>query len=190
MESEFCGRLFEYSPDVLQPTKFSGNRIAEAAIAAGPQTVCDVCTGSGNIAVTILTELPEAKVVAIDISLDAVRMAMVNAVRHGVRDRLVAFVSDGMTGVAGKFDAITCNPPFWIEGEYEEYNVTGPRTWFTDGGKLLSEIVGQAATRLNPGGRLILECYAGQVAMLGFDKRWKVDVSGEGRIVLVNAQFA
>lgn len=188
MESEFCGRLFEYSPEVLQPTKFSGNRIAEAAIAAMPLAVCDVCTGSGNIAVTILAELPEAKAVAVDISLDAVRMAMVNAVRHGVRDRLTAFVSDGLTRVSGKFDAITANLPYWVEGEYENYNVTGPRSWFTDGGKLLSEIVGQAATRLNIGGRLILECYAGQVEMLDFDERWKVEISG-GDIVLVNAML-
>lgn len=186
MESEFWGRLFEYSPEVLQPTKFSGNRIAEAAIAARPLTVCDVCTGSGNIAVTILAELPETRATAVDISLAAVRMTMVNAVRYNVRGRITAFVSDGLTRVAGRFDAITCNLPFWVEGDYEKYNVTGPRSWFSDGGKLLSEIVGQSATRLNKGGRLILECYAGQVEKLGFDERWKVEVSG-GEIVLVNA---
>lgn len=188
MKSEFCGRLFEYSSDVLKPTKYSGNRIAETAIAANPLTLCDVCTGSGNIAVTVLAELPEAKAVAVDISRSAVEMAMINAAKHFVSCRLAAFVSDGLTRVGGKFDIITCNPPFWLEGEYERYNVTGPREWFIDGGKLLSEIVAQAATRLNIGGRLILECYASQVEMLGFDERWKVDISGDD-IVLVNAQF-
>ncbi len=86
---------------------------------ADPLTVADVGTGSGCLAVALAHELPQAQIVATDISPAALEVARRNAARHGVADRiefcranfLRTFVADSRP-VKRCFDLVVSNPPY------------------------------------------------------------------------------
>ena len=75
----------------------------------------DLGTGSGCLAVALATERPAARIVATDISTDALAVARQNASRHGVADRIEFRCTDLLNDLAGPFDMIACNPPYVAE---------------------------------------------------------------------------
>src|SRR5262249_59160571 len=79
-----------------------------------------VGTGSGAIALAIADELPEARVTAIDTSLDAVRVAQSNTERLGLTDR-VDVINRGVASLAnpGGCDLLVANLPYVSEAEWE-----------------------------------------------------------------------
>ena len=81
-------------------------------------TVLDVGTGAGAIALAIADERPEAAVLAIDVSEDALALARENADRTGLSDR-VSFsrhdVAEGLPG--GPYDLVVSNPPYVEPGD-------------------------------------------------------------------------
>src|SRR6185369_3363699 len=86
---DFYGREFRVTPDVLIPRPET-ELLVEAALQIVGDTapfICDVGTGSGCIAVTLLCELSNARAVAIDKSLPALEIAKINAQNHSVADR-------------------------------------------------------------------------------------------------------
>ena len=112
---EFWGLDFRVSPAVLIPrpeTEF----IVEESLSlmtdvAGPR-IADIGTGSGNIAVSLARERADANVVATDVSAAALAIAMENARRHGVADRVEFIATSYLGGVEGDFDVIAANPPY------------------------------------------------------------------------------
>src|SRR6185436_8054529 len=85
---EFWGLALEVTPDVLIPRPAT-ELIIEALFdlyrdRTAPLRVADICTGCGCVAVAIAHERPTARVVAADISPEALGVARRNAVRHGV----------------------------------------------------------------------------------------------------------
>ena len=98
--------------------------LVEVALELEPQTALDVGTGSGAIAVALADELPEAAVVAIDISFDVLRVAQGNVDRLGCSDR-VAVVERGVRSLPGSdprgrpFDLLLANLPYVSEAEWE-----------------------------------------------------------------------
>src|SRR5262245_29413152 len=88
--------------------------------------VADVCTGSGCIAVALLKNLPGARVVATELSEEAVDVARGNAVRHGVSDRLDILKGDLLgllldyptTRGAASLDYLVSNPPYIPDDEW------------------------------------------------------------------------
>ena len=76
--------------------------------------VCDVGTGSGCIAITILHERSSARALGIDISQPALQVAQRNATRHGVADRFRLVASDCFStlNTARSFSMIVSNPPY------------------------------------------------------------------------------
>lgn len=76
--------------------------------------IVDVGTGSGCIAVTLACELPRMKVIATDISADALDVACVNAERHGVRDRITFMQGNGLEPISDLKEAflLVGNPPY------------------------------------------------------------------------------
>lgn len=98
--------------------------VVEVALEQVPQAMLDVGTGSGAIALAVADELPESHVVAIDISMDALRVAQANAERLGLSDR-VEVISRGVESLAGAepdgrtFDLLVANLPYVSEAEWE-----------------------------------------------------------------------
>jgi release factor glutamine methyltransferase len=89
---EFFGMTFDVTPDVLIPRPET-ELLVEKAIAwlqesSVRRTVADIGTGSGIVAVSIATHIPDASILATDISPKALEVARANAVKFGVDNRI------------------------------------------------------------------------------------------------------
>jgi ribosomal protein L3 glutamine methyltransferase len=78
------------------------------------QTVLDLCTGNGSLAVLAAMAWPDVTVRAVDISADALAVARINVDQHGLQDRIRLGLSDGLKAFLPPqtFDLILCNPPY------------------------------------------------------------------------------
>lgn len=139
--------------------------------------ILDICTGSGNIAVSIAVGLRGAgdvMVYASDTSSKALRLARLNAERHNVDDRIsfhkgsVYHAFQGL-GLEGKIDFIVSNPPYvpqkeWksLQPEVRDYEDPGALVAGDDGLGCYREIVAGAHRWLRRNGRLIMELGDGQ----------------------------
>jgi release factor glutamine methyltransferase len=94
--------------------------LVEVALEIEPASAIDVGTGSGAIALAVADELPGVRVSAIDTSMDALRVAQVNADRLGLADR-VDVVNRGIASLdsSGPCDLLLANLPYVSEGEWE-----------------------------------------------------------------------
>lgn len=160
----FWGRRFSITPDVLDPRADTETLIAAALDGPVPQHLLDLGTGSGAIALTLLTEWPLARAVATDVSPAALAVAARNARTLGVAGRLDLVLSDWFTAVTGQFDLILSNPPYIAEDELPglapEVLRHDPALALSPGGDGLAPyrvIAAQAAAHLAPGGRVMVE---------------------------------
>jgi len=160
---EFWNRDFSVSPAVLIPRPET-ELIVEAALTMVFATLADIGTGSGCLAVTLAAECPQVRVAATDNSPAALSVALANARRHGVDDRIDFRETRYLDGIAGPFDLIVSNPPYVSDGEYQalapEVRDAEPRSALAAGPDGLDDIRGvlEAAVRdLAAGGRLLLE---------------------------------
>jgi release factor glutamine methyltransferase len=109
---EFFGRYFTVNPAVLIPrpeTEFIVEAMIELRPPAGSRVI-DVGTGSGCIGVTLALELPDVQVTLTDVSLDALRVARLNAANLGASVSIACM--DLLDAAAGPFDYIVSNPPY------------------------------------------------------------------------------
>ena len=84
---DFYGLRFAVDPRVLIPRPET-ETLVDAVLASGARLVADIGTGSGAIAVALAVHSPEVRVIATDISADALAVARENAAAHGVADRI------------------------------------------------------------------------------------------------------
>lgn len=75
-------------------------------------TILDIGTGSGNIAISLAKSIPSAKIIATDISKDAIEVARQNAGTHGVSQRVEFFESDLLSNINFEIDGIVANLPY------------------------------------------------------------------------------
>ncbi len=172
---EFFGLDFDLTPDVLIPRPET-ELLVEHAVAwlqASPErrSVADVGTGSGCIAVAIAVNVPDARLVATDISPKALEVARRNALKHNVADRIDFIECDilpqsdlplGGRQRAGAFDLICANLPYIPTQKLRKLPVYGREpTLALDGGKdgldPFRKLLRLAPDWLAPGGRLLLE---------------------------------
>jgi release factor glutamine methyltransferase len=172
---EFWGLDFEVTPAVLIPRPAT-ELIVEAILDRFPDrhaelTIADVCTGCGCVAVALAHERPAARVVATDISNDALAVADRNAARHGVGDRIELRHGDLLAPLHGRtgFDAISANPPYVVDGarpalqpEVRDHEPAVALFGGADGLSVLTRLVGDAPAHLRPGGWLVFEFGFGQ----------------------------
>lgn len=130
--------------------------------------VADLCTGSGAVALSIAFERPDARVCATDLSPDAVVVAMENATRLGIEDRMSAVVGDLLGGLdpalKGELSAVVANPPYIpsaeVSGLAQEILGFEPHLAL-DGGEdgldTARRIMRDALEWLRPGGLLAIE---------------------------------
>lgn len=125
-EWEFYGRSFSVDSRALVPRPETETLLAVALREApSARRVLDAGAGSGILAVSWLLEQPEARALALDISLDALAVARSNALRHGVLGRLDFVVSDWVSGLApGRFDLALSNPPYLALSEQGKLSPT------------------------------------------------------------------
>jgi release factor glutamine methyltransferase len=164
-----------------------------------PCHVIDVGTGSGAIAITLATEMPQIQVTAVDLSTAALEVARKNATCHGVNDQIEFVEQDFLLGPSNnKFDIVVSNPPYVTSEEYEalsrnvrEYEPQLALESGPTGMECYQRLVPQAAERLNDGGWLVLETSPMLMEQLkilvvenGFDEISIVsDLAGHPRIV-------
>jgi len=170
---EFWGLDFEVSPAVLIPRP-STELIVEIVLQrfpdrAAPLSIADVCTGCGCIGVALAHERPAARIIATDISADAVTIARRNAARHGVGDRIDVRRTDLLDGVGGPLDAIVANPPYVedraapsLQPEVRHHEPALALFGGVDGLGVVSRLVAEAPSRLSPDGLLVFEFGFGQ----------------------------
>ncbi len=113
---EFWSLDFALSPAVLDPRPDS-ETIVQAALDRLPHrdrplTVLDLGTGSGCLLIALLSELPQARGIGVDVSAEAVTVARRNAGRLGVAGRAGFLVSEWASSLTARFDLVVCNPPY------------------------------------------------------------------------------
>lgn len=169
--AEFFGLTLQVGPGVLVPRPET-ERLVEVAL-AGPAhgPICDLCTGSGAVALALATNLPQPcpPVVGIDLSEQALWFARRNARALGCESvewrqgDLFAPVADR------RFALITCNPPYVTEDEYERlppvvhnYEPAVALCAGADGLSCIRRLAAEAPAHLLPGARLVCEIGAAQ----------------------------
>ena len=170
---EFWGLDFAVTPAVLIPrpeTEFivEESLVMTRARGGGALRIADIGTGSGCVAVSLAHELPDARLVATDLSPEALAVARQNAVRHGVAERIDFVHTSYLQGVEGVFDLITANPPYVRDRDKPALSLDvrhEPDVALFGGSDGLRDIAGvlDAATgSLAPGGWFVMEFGYGQ----------------------------
>lgn len=168
----FYGYWYQVNKNVLIP-RFETEELIENTIKYVKKhfksdenlQILDLCTGSGNIGITLKKELPKAKVVLTDISMEALDVARSNAKILNADVDLV--YSDLFSNVKGNFDIIISNPPYIAKGETVDEKVLKYEPHLAlysenDGLYFYQEILKQAAKFLNSKYLLALEIGATQ----------------------------
>ncbi|HRY73546.1 MAG TPA: HemK/PrmC family methyltransferase [Spirochaetia bacterium] len=177
-----------------------GEGAAAAGSGPGGLRVHEACVGSGCVAISLCLERPAWEVSASDISKEALAAAARNAAALVPEDRpggpLRLLESDLLSGVQGPFDIVVANPPYVPTRETDRLLGKGwgePRLALDGGEDGLDpyrRLVPEAAARLSPGGRLLLEAGEEQAAELrslleaaGFEAvRTLEDLAGRPRV--------
>lgn len=115
-EKEFYGFTFHVGPGVLIPRPESElflDHLLETLDHDACLQVLDVGTGSGALAVSCASLFPCSRVAAVDISLEALKIARKNALLHDVQDRIVFVQGDLVESVRiDSFDVVVANLPY------------------------------------------------------------------------------
>lgn len=168
-EQEFWSLSFSVDPSVLIPRRDTETAIEVVLDAIEDRQavlyIADIATGSGAIAVTLASELPNARVVATDVSERALAVCRHNAERHALAERVETRLGDGFDAMRDRemFDIVVSNPPYIpsadIEGLSPEVQ-SEPRLALDgghDGLHILRRLIADAPDHLAPHGRLVLE---------------------------------
>jgi release factor glutamine methyltransferase len=166
---EFYCRSFIVNRLVLIPRPETEHLVeAVLAIHPAPRSILDIGTGSGILAVTLALELPDASVMATDISAAALAVAQQNARALGAAERVRFLQSDLFEGLReDRFDAIVSNPPYVatserLEAQVRDYEPASALYAGEDGLAIYRRLIPEAFEHLEPGGHLLLEIGHGQ----------------------------
>lgn len=173
-DTDFYGYKIKVDERVLIPRPETEELAAMVVSAAEEgQSILDLCTGSGAIAVSVYKELEKykrkVKMTAVDISADALELAKENAAEN---DAEILFVqSDLFSRLRGRFDIIVSNPPYiptaeiqTLQREVKDYEPHLALDGGADGLQMYRRIAQECSKYLTRGGMLIMEVGAGQAA--------------------------
>jgi release factor glutamine methyltransferase len=204
---DFYGREFRVSPETLIPRPETELLVESALELMGDSKsesrICDVGTGSGCIAITLLCERAKALAVAVDVSPSALAIAKQNAIDRGVGSRINFAISDCFDSLpqdAVPFDLIVSNPPYVaanvVDGLQREVKNHEPMIALTpgpDGLSIIRRLIAEAPRFLREDGFLLLEIGFDQgesVQRLVDARQWQLvdirpDLQGIPRIVIL-----
>lgn len=182
---EFHGRRFHVTPDVLVPrpdTELLVETALELVDSNHASTLHDLCTGSGCVAISIAAQRPSLAVSMSDVMEKALNVAKENSLKI-LGHELPAFRSDALDGVPGRFNIITCNPPYLSESEMARiHRSTGTQAapdaspaWEpaealnggSDGLDLIRRIIRDALASLGTNGYIVFEVADQQADIVG-----------------------
>jgi release factor glutamine methyltransferase len=208
-EREFYSRTFEVTRDVLIPRPDTETLVDAAlttlrAANAPDGVICELCVGSGAVAVTLAAELPGRTVVATDVSTPALAVAMRNAERNGVSERIEFRAGDlfGALRAEERYAAIFANPPYvrtavmaTLDHDVQSHEPHLALDGGEDGLVFYRRIASQGLAHLVPNGVLGVEVGFDQAASVralfdaaGFQQIATVrDLSGIERVVIARA---
>jgi len=135
-------------------------------IHAGRQPlVIDVGTGSGNIALAIAHNRPDARIIATDLSADALAVANANRGRHNLTERVRLVRASSLTAFPSTLNAdlIVSNPPYVPDDDPEvqrsvhDYEPHVALYGGSDGTEILRDLISSARSVLRPGAALVCE---------------------------------
>ena len=188
----FIGEILE--------THFGGEDDATSLIGdpASVESVLDLCTGSGCLAVLASRHFPNARIDAVDISKDALDVAARNVGEHNLEDRITLhrgnlFAPPG----EARFDIIICNPPY-VDAEgmaaLPRECRAEPKLAFdggADGLDIVRRILDEAPAHLTPQGGLLCEIGRGRERLeLAFPQSpllWLDSEDSEGEVFWIAA---
>jgi release factor glutamine methyltransferase len=172
---EFWSLRFAVGPATLDPRPDSETLVAAVLARIADRNaefaLLDLGTGTGCLLLALLSELPNAKGLGIDISADARDIAAANARALGLDRRAVFQLGDWARDISAQYDVIVSNPPYiestaiaGLSPEVAQYDPRAALDGGADGLSAYRMLIPQAAARLKPGGLLALEIGAGQGA--------------------------
>ena len=147
-----------FSPDTLRFADFVCDELLRVG---NVERLVDIGAGPGSGAISAAAVVPDARLTLCDVNPLALRLARINARHNGLH---VETVEGGLEAVTGAFDAAIANPPFMADEDGRTYRDGGDM----HGGRVSVDWAVAAATRLSPGGRLIL--YTGSAIVEGRDQ--------------------
>lgn len=168
-EKEFFGLRFKLNGATLVPRPETELLVVKALAlleGRGQKRLLDLGTGTGCIAISVLTENPTVQAVATDIAADALHAAQMNAETHGVARRLElregAWFEPLEPGES--FDVIVSNPPYietqvieTLQIEVREHDPRAALDGGADGLEAYRTIAAEAPRWLRRGGALAVE---------------------------------
>ncbi len=167
-EAIFAGLRFYVDERVLVPrspiAELIKDQFSPWINAENTHSILDLCTGSGCIAIACAYAFHGAKVDAVDISENALKVAEINVKNHGLSEQVCLLNSDLFTNLPGKqYDLIVSNPPYVSLNEWqalpEEFHAE-PAMGFKGGESgldLVIKILIQAERFLSKQGVLVVE---------------------------------
>ncbi len=172
---EFYGLDILVGSGVLVPRPESEHLVEEGLKAlegnASPR-ILDLCTGSGCVALALAHQRPEAQVIGVDISKEALDFAQRSADKLELSERvqwLAGDLYDPLAAAGGFFHLITANPPYVREDEWQglspEVRDYEPRQALisgTGGLEMVGQIIAGSRAFLQPFGVLLMEVGIGQ----------------------------
>jgi release factor glutamine methyltransferase len=172
---EFYGLDILVGPGVLVPrpeTEHLVEQGLQALEGIESPRILDLCTGSGCVALALAHERPDAAVVGVDISQEALAFAHKSADALKLSQRVTWLhgeLYDPVAAAGGFFDLITANPPYVREDEWQglstEVREYEPRQALVSGPgglELVGQIIAGSRAYLKPFGMLLMEVGAGQ----------------------------
>jgi ribosomal protein L3 glutamine methyltransferase len=159
----------------LLDSHFSGENDEGGSLIEDPgaiESVLDLCTGSGCLAVLASRRFPNARVEAVDISADALEVAARNVAGYGLEDRVRLYQGDLFKPLGNRrYDLIISNPPYVDArgmAELPRECRAEPKLAFdggADGLDLVRRILKEAGRHLTPQGGLLCEIGRGRALL-------------------------
>lgn len=165
---DFMGLRFQVNEYVLIPRQDTEILVEEAMrYLHDGMRILDLCTGSGCILLSLLHYSNDCEGVGVDISQEALQVAVQNAELLGIRADFLK--SDLYEKVTGKFDLLVSNPPYierkvipTLMEEVREYDPYIALDGGEDGLDFYRRIIGGAQDYLKRGGQILMEIGSGQ----------------------------
>lgn len=162
---EFCGHTFLCDRRAMVPRPETEELVEflKSEIRGPRSEILDVGTGSGVIALSLAARFPEAVIVAVDLSEDALALARENANRLNLGDKVQFVKSNLLEDIDGTFNLIVANLPYipaQDRGNLSREVLRDPEIALfagANGDELVRELIGQAPVRLRSGGLLAVE---------------------------------